>query len=108
MTPTPRMLRLPTVIELTGLGRDSIYRLARAGEFPKPRKIAARASAWREDEVRAWIEALPEAQLSDTAIAFREGAEEARRAEVSAASVVRDESLKILAGRVRLARKSRQ
>ena len=53
---TPRMLRLPQVITLTGLGRDSIYRLGNAGQFPRPRKLSERASAWREDEVRAWIE----------------------------------------------------
>lgn len=62
-TPTPRMLRLPDVIRITGLGRDSIYRLAAAGQFPKPRKISERASAWREDEIRAWIESRPTAQL---------------------------------------------
>ena len=59
MTTTPRMLRLPQVIELTGLGRDSIYRLGHTGKFPRPRKISARASAWREDEIQKWIESRP-------------------------------------------------
>lgn len=59
MTTTPRMLRLPQVIALTGLGRDSIYRLGHMGQFPKPRKISERASAWREDEIREWIESRP-------------------------------------------------
>lgn len=62
MTMTPRMLRLPQVIQLTGLGRDSIYRLGNAGQFPRPRKLSERASAWREDEVRAWIESRPFAE----------------------------------------------
>lgn len=62
-TPTPRMLRLPEVIHITGLGRDSIYRLAAAGQFPKPRKISERASAWRSDLVLQWIESRPIAQL---------------------------------------------
>ncbi|MFC4307607.1 helix-turn-helix transcriptional regulator [Steroidobacter flavus] len=53
------MLRLPQVIELTGLGRDSIYRLGNAGLFPRPRKISERASAWREDEIQKWIESRP-------------------------------------------------
>lgn len=64
MSPTPRMLRLPAVIELTGLRRDSIYRKAREGTFPKPRKLSERASAWREDEVRQWLDARPVARLS--------------------------------------------
>jgi prophage regulatory protein len=57
-TPT-RLLRLPAVIAMTGMGRDSIYRLAREGRFPKPRKLTERSSAWREDEVLAWIESRP-------------------------------------------------
>lgn len=64
MTTTPRMLRLPQVIELTGLGRDSIYRLGNAGQFPRPRKISERASAWREDEIQKWIESRPVAGKS--------------------------------------------
>lgn len=61
--PTPRMLRLPAVMQLTGLGRDSVYRLGAAGQFPLPRKISERASAWREDEIRAWIESRPAAKI---------------------------------------------
>jgi len=64
MRTTPRMLRLPQVIELTGLGRDSIYRLGNAGQFPRPRKISERASAWREDEIQQWIESRPVAGKS--------------------------------------------
>lgn len=59
MALTPRLLRLPAVIEMTGLGRDTIYRLAREGQFPRPLKLTERSSAWREDFVRAWIESRP-------------------------------------------------
>jgi prophage regulatory protein len=64
MTTPPRMLRLPQVIQLTGLGRDSIYRLGNTGQFPRPRKISERASAWREDEIQKWIESRPVAGRS--------------------------------------------
>jgi prophage regulatory protein len=50
-----RVLRLPQVIEKTGLGRDSIYRGAREGWFPKPIKISERASGWFEDETDAFL-----------------------------------------------------
>jgi prophage regulatory protein len=50
-----RILRLPAVIEKSGLGRDSIYRLARKGEFPKPIKLSERASGWLEHEVDAFL-----------------------------------------------------
>jgi prophage regulatory protein len=54
-----RLLRLPEVIKLTGLKHDSIYRLGREGAFPRPRKLSTCASAWREDEVRTWIDSRP-------------------------------------------------
>jgi prophage regulatory protein len=55
MTP-PRILRLPEVCERTGLGRDSVYRLASEGRFPRPLKLSSRASGWIEGEVSGWIE----------------------------------------------------
>jgi prophage regulatory protein len=51
-----RLIRLPQVEHLTGLKRAHIYGLARRGEFPKPVKIGARASAWRQTQVTRWIE----------------------------------------------------
>jgi prophage regulatory protein len=62
----PRLLRLPQVIELTGLGRDSVYRLMRQGKFPRQRRLSERASAWRSDEVAAWIESRPPASVIGT------------------------------------------
>ena len=66
MSTTPRLLRLPQVIQICGLKRDSIYRLAATGRFPRPRKISERASAWREDEIRDWIESRPVASADGT------------------------------------------
>jgi prophage regulatory protein len=48
----PRLLRWRAVSQLTGMGRSSIYR---DPTFPKPVKIGERMIAWREDEIRAWI-----------------------------------------------------
>lgn len=53
----PRLLRLPKVLERTGLGRTMIYTLAKRGEFPAPIKLTSRSSAWSEAAVNAWIEA---------------------------------------------------
>ncbi|MGH8290608.1 MAG: helix-turn-helix transcriptional regulator [Steroidobacteraceae bacterium] len=55
-TPFVRMLRLRQVEELSGLSRDSIYRLGKAGKFPRPVKVSERASRWSEAEVVAWRE----------------------------------------------------
>ncbi len=63
-TPAPlvvsRLVRLPEVLILTGFrSPDSIYRMCKAGTFPKPRKLGARASAWRLDEITTWIASRP-------------------------------------------------
>lgn len=54
---TDRLLRLPQVIELTGYSRDSVYRLAREGKFPRRVELSDRASRWSEREILEWIEA---------------------------------------------------
>ncbi len=51
---TGRYLRLPDVLNQTGLGKTSIYHLIREGAFPKPVKISSRAVAWREGAIEAW------------------------------------------------------
>ena len=54
-TKPPRFLRLPEVESRTGLKRDSIYRGAREGWFPRPIKISVHASGWLESEIEAFI-----------------------------------------------------
>jgi prophage regulatory protein len=50
-----RLLRLDSVMALTGLSRPSLWRMEREGRFPKRQKIGARAVAWRESEIRAFL-----------------------------------------------------
>lgn len=50
-----RMLRRREVEAITGRSRSSIYEDIAAGTFPKPVKIGARAVAWPESVIRAWI-----------------------------------------------------
>ena len=62
MSDAPRLLRLAKVQErIGGLHKTSIYRLIRAGEFPKPVKLGAVAVAWRADEIDKWINDRPRA-----------------------------------------------
>jgi prophage regulatory protein len=57
MTVAPdRLLRLPEVQKLTGLGRTFIYQATANKSFPMLVKLG-RASAWPESEVLAWVEA---------------------------------------------------
>lgn len=50
------LLRRHQVEGLTGLSRSTIYRLANQGDFPRPVRLGQRSVAWRESEVRAWID----------------------------------------------------
>jgi prophage regulatory protein len=40
-----------------GVSTATLRRWVRLGSFPKPVKIGPRASAWRNDEVTAWLDA---------------------------------------------------
>lgn len=51
-----RFLRLPDVKRAVGLGRTSIYEKIKAGDFPKPYPLGARAVAWASDQIDGWIE----------------------------------------------------
>jgi prophage regulatory protein len=48
------ILRLPAVKARTGLA-TSIYQLARAGAFPRPIKLGAKASGWIQSEVDEFL-----------------------------------------------------
>lgn len=54
-----RYLRLPQVLEITGLGKDTVYRYIREGRFPAQRRITDRASAWHAGEIQAWMDSRP-------------------------------------------------
>lgn len=45
--PARMFARLPTVMQATGLGRSTIYRLVSKGAFPPPVHLGPRAVAWR-------------------------------------------------------------
>ncbi len=50
------ILRLPQVIERTGLARSTIYLKIEQDSFPKPVSIGERSVGWLESDVEAWID----------------------------------------------------
>lgn len=50
-----RLLRLPEVQRLTGLGRSAIYQQMQSGAFPRSVKVGPRAATWSETAVQTWI-----------------------------------------------------
>jgi prophage regulatory protein len=51
------ILRLPEVINRTGLKRPTIYAHMAQGRFPKPVPLTGRSVGWLEDEIAAWQKA---------------------------------------------------
>ena len=52
-----RLLRLPKVIDQTGLARSTIYDGIAASKFPKPVPLCGRNVGFVESEIAAWIAA---------------------------------------------------
>lgn len=51
-----QILKLTEIKKDTGLSGSSIYRMAKAGTFPKPIKLGERSSGWIASEVEQWLE----------------------------------------------------
>lgn len=49
------LLRLPEVLDRTGLSVSEIYRRIAQRTFPAPVKLGLRASAWASTEVDRWV-----------------------------------------------------
>jgi prophage regulatory protein len=57
MTDQPiRLLRLPEILHRVPYSEAHIWRLERAGKFPRRAHLGANRVAWVEAEVEAWIE----------------------------------------------------
>jgi len=57
MEPTKKFIKLPTVMDLTGYRRTSIYQKIAEGTFPAPVKLGPRAVAWVSEEIKDWMDA---------------------------------------------------
>lgn len=56
-TTTNTLIKLPEVKRRTTLSTSEIYRRLESGTFPKQIKLGAKAVAWLEHEIDAWIDA---------------------------------------------------
>ncbi len=50
-----RAMRMPETVKKTGLSRATLYRLAKAKQFPSIVKLSERASGFIESEVNEWL-----------------------------------------------------
>lgn len=51
-----KILRLPAVINATGLSRSTIYLKVSRGEFPEPIGLSKRAVGWAEQDIENWLD----------------------------------------------------
>ena len=57
-----RMMRLPEVLQVTGLSAATLWRWVKSGDFPAPVKLgglATRSIGWRYGEVQEWFNTRP-------------------------------------------------
>lgn len=54
-TPGFYMMRMPEVRKATGISKTTIWDHVRRGTFPQPVKVSPHCTAWRSDEVSAWM-----------------------------------------------------
>lgn len=48
---------IPTIIPFSSA---TLWRKVKAGQFPRPVKLSERVTAWRVDDVRAWMQSRVE------------------------------------------------
>lgn len=59
-----RLLPLPAVMQIAGIGKTMIYRLMGEGNFPQSCKPGGASVRWSEREVKEWKEKVLEARRS--------------------------------------------
>ncbi len=55
-----RMLSEKQVLEIIPVGRTTLYRMEKAGKFPRSTYISPNRRIWYEDEIIAWQNAVDE------------------------------------------------
>lgn len=61
-----KILRLPQVIDKTGLSRTTVYESIKRGDFPNPVQLTERSIGWREHEIDEWIEGRESVTIAGT------------------------------------------
>lgn len=55
MPVSERIIRLPTVLNRTGLSRSTLYRKIAEGTFPAQVQISVHGAGWWESAINRWI-----------------------------------------------------
>ncbi len=52
---TPRIIRKPELLNILGLSDPTVYRMEKAGCFPKRLRLGGNSCGWLQSEVDGWI-----------------------------------------------------
>lgn len=50
-----KVVNLQEVLAQLGISKSTLYRLIKAGKFPKPFKLGMRLNAWRVETIEYWL-----------------------------------------------------
>ena len=51
-----RLIRLPEVIQLIGIGKSTVWLWVSQKRFPEPIRLSSRTTVWKLSEINHWIE----------------------------------------------------
>ena len=54
--PKTGYVRMADLIKFIPVSKSSIWRMSKAGKFPKGVKLSEKVTAWKAQEVQAWLE----------------------------------------------------
>ena len=56
-TDSVKLLRLPAIMEMTGISRSSVYRRVQENKFSKPVHVAVpKMTVWPSDVIEQWVQ----------------------------------------------------
>jgi predicted DNA-binding transcriptional regulator AlpA len=62
--PATGYVRLPLLLQLIPFSRATVWRKVKEGKFPRPVKLSEHVTAWRAEDLRAWMERANQAGVS--------------------------------------------
>jgi len=55
--PTKGFVRQATILPVLGFSASTLWRRVKQSSFPQPIKLSERVTAWRAEDIHAWIDA---------------------------------------------------
>ncbi len=56
-----KIIRVREVLAMTGIGRTTLWKLCKSGDFPAPLQLSEKCIGWRVEDIESWIGSRPKA-----------------------------------------------